>query len=161
MSADTERGLLTRAGELAETTGPAGEITESSRRGGPGLRRGGTPATHGERAPASFTQANAYLTALKRCGEPGWLNEVAPVPPQQAIRHQRAAFTVFFAGRARYPRFKSRAGRQSAGYTRPGFRWRDGQLFLAKMSTPLAFTWSWPGTGPSTVTVSRDPCGRW
>ena len=30
----------------------------------------------------------------------------------------------------------------------------------------LAFTWSWPGIDPaaidpSTVTVSRDPCGRW
>jgi putative transposase len=34
------------------------------------------------------------------------------------------------------------------------------------MATPLAFTWSWPGidratVDPSTVTVSRDPCGRW
>ena len=34
------------------------------------------------------------------------------------------------------------------------------------MGTPLAFTWSWPGidpasVDPSTVTVSRDPCGRW
>ena len=34
------------------------------------------------------------------------------------------------------------------------------------MGTPLPFTWSWPGIDPasidpSTVTVSRDPCGRW
>ena len=34
------------------------------------------------------------------------------------------------------------------------------------MDTPLAFIWSWPGvdpasTDPTTVTVSRDPCGRW
>ncbi|HEX5300418.1 MAG TPA: transposase [Streptosporangiaceae bacterium] len=34
------------------------------------------------------------------------------------------------------------------------------------MDTPLAFTWSWSGIDPasidpSTVTVSRDPCGRW
>jgi putative transposase len=34
------------------------------------------------------------------------------------------------------------------------------------MGTPLAFTWSWPevdptSVDPSTVTVSRDPCGRW
>ena len=39
-------------------------------------------------------------------------------------------------------------------------------MFLAKMDTPLVFVWSWPdidpaGIGPSTVTVSRDPCGRW
>jgi IS605 OrfB family transposase len=34
------------------------------------------------------------------------------------------------------------------------------------MDMPLAFTWSWTGIDlaaidPSTVTVSRDPCGRW
>ena len=103
---------------------------------------------------------------MKATEELGWLNEVSSVPLQQAIRHQQAAFTSFFAGRARYPRYKSRGGRQSAEYTRSGFRYRDGQLFLAKMSTPLAFAWSWPdidpaSLDPTTVTVSRDPCGRW
>ena len=95
-----------------------------------------------------------------------WLNEVSSVPLQQAIRHQQVAFSNFFAGRARYPRYKSRNGRQSAEYTRSGFRYRDGRLFLAKMDTPLAFNWSWPdidpaSIDPATVTVSRDPCGRW
>jgi putative transposase len=37
---------------------------------------------------------------------------VRVVPLQQAIRHQQAAYTAFFAKRARYPRFKSRQGRQ-------------------------------------------------
>jgi putative transposase len=121
---------------------------------------------HGEQASTSFTQANAYLTAMKASEDLGWLNEVSSVPLQQAIRHQQAAFGNFFAARARYPRYKSRQGRQSAEYTRSGFRYRDGRLFLAKMTTPLAFTWSWPdidpaSIDPATVTVSRDPCGRW
>jgi putative transposase len=114
----------------------------------------------------TYAQASAYLTALKATEELSWLSEVSCVPLQQAIRHQQAAYTAFFAKRARYPRFKSRTGRQSAEYTRSGFRWRDGALYLAKMGTPLAFTWSWPrvdpaSIDPSTVTVSRDPCGRW
>ena len=121
---------------------------------------------HGEQVTTNFTQANAYLTAMKATEDLAWLNEVSSVPLQQAIRHQQAAYTSFFAKCARYPRFKSRAGRQSAEYTRSGFRYRDGQLFLAKMDTPLMFAWSWPdidpaGIDPSTVTVSRDPCGRW
>ena len=121
---------------------------------------------HGGRVRTSFTQASGYLTAMKASKDLAWLNEVSPVPLQQAIRHQQAAYASFFAGRARYPRFKSRTGRQSAEYTRSGFRYRDGQLFLAKMETPLVFVWSWPdidpaGIDPSTVTVSRDPCGRW
>jgi putative transposase len=113
-----------------------------------------------------FTQANAYLTAMKASEELEWLNEVSSVPLQQAVRHQQAAFGNFFAGRARYPRYKSRNSRQSAEYTRSGFRYRDGALTLAKMNAPLVFTWSWPDIDPvtidpTTVTVSCDPCGRW
>jgi putative transposase len=85
---------------------------------------------------------------------------------QQVLRTQQKAFANFFAKRARYPRFKSRTGRQSAEYTRSGFRWRDGRLYLAKQDGPLDLVWSWPGIDPttldpSTVTVSRDPDGRW
>src|SRR5436190_7822493 len=121
---------------------------------------------YGEQTRTDFAQANAYLTAMKASEGLDWLNEVSSVPLQQAIRHQQVAFSNFFAGRARYPRYKSRTGRQSAEYTRSGFRYRDGRLFLAKMSTPLAFTWSWAdidpvSIDPTTVTVSRDPCGRW
>jgi putative transposase len=119
-----------------------------------------------EQAQTNFTQANTYLTAMKADEELGWLNEVSSVPLQQAVRHQQTAFGSFFAGRARYPRYKSRTGRQAAEYTRSGFRYRDGQLFLAKMGRPLEFVWSWPDVDvasidPTTVTVSRDPCGRW
>ncbi|GAA2266216.1 RNA-guided endonuclease TnpB family protein [Nonomuraea roseoviolacea subsp. roseoviolacea] len=119
-----------------------------------------------EQVKTGFVQANAYLTAMKATDELAWLNEVSSVPLQQAIRHQQAAFTNFFAGRARYPRYKSRTGRQSAEYTRSGFRYRDGRLWLAKMDAPLAFVWSWPevdpaSIDPTTVTVSRGPCGRW
>ena len=121
---------------------------------------------HGERIRTNFTQANAYLTEMKASEDLDWLNEVSSVPLQQVIRHQQVAFSNFFAGRAGYPRYKSRTGRQSAEYTRSGFRYRSGHLFLAKMSTSLTFTWSWPdidpaSIGPTTVTVSRDPCGRW
>jgi putative transposase len=119
-----------------------------------------------DKTGTTYAQASAHLTAIKATDELAWLNEVSSVPLQQAIRHQQMAYTAFFAKRARYPRFKSRNGRQSAEYTRSGFLWRDGHLYLAKMGTPLVFTWSWPGIDPatidpSTVTVCRDPCGRW
>jgi putative transposase len=121
---------------------------------------------HGERVSTGFVQANAYLTAMKAAEELEWLNEVSSVPLQQVLRHQQKAFAAFFEKRARYPRFKSRGGRQSAEFTRSGFRYRDGRLLLAKMAAPLEFVWSWPDVDvtsldPATVTVSRDPDGRW
>ncbi|GGN97774.1 IS200/IS605 family element transposase accessory protein TnpB [Microbispora bryophytorum] len=113
-----------------------------------------------------YAQTDRYLTELKRDGGHDFLYEVSSVPLQQALRHQHTAFVNFFAGRAKYPRFKSRRGRQSATYTRSAFRWRNGQLWLAKMDGPIAFVWSWPEVDPTTidpttVTVSRDSDGRW
>ncbi|WP_433352738.1 RNA-guided endonuclease InsQ/TnpB family protein [Microtetraspora malaysiensis] len=121
---------------------------------------------HAEGVKTSYAQTDRYLTELKRDGDHDFLYEVSSVPLQQALRHQYTAFVNLFAGRARYPRFKSRYGRQSATYTRSAFRWEDGRLFLAKMDGPIAFVWSWPDIdpamlNPTTVTISRDPDGRW
>jgi putative transposase len=119
-----------------------------------------------ERASTTYAQTDRALTVLKRDPGLAWLGEVSCVPLQQALRHQHAAFGAFFAQRARYPRFKSRRGRQSATYTRSAFRIRGDQLHLAKMSEPLKVVWTWPGTSltalnPTSVTVARDPAGRW
>ena len=48
-----------------------------------------------------------------------------------------ATFAAFFAGRVRYPRFKSRHGRQSAHYTRGAFRIRDGRAELLERALSL------------------------
>ena len=50
---------------------------------------------YGEQVKTGFTQASAYLTAMKATPELAWLNEVSSVPLQQAIRHQQVAYTNF------------------------------------------------------------------
>jgi putative transposase len=119
-----------------------------------------------ERKGTSYAETDRALTAMKRDPDLKFLSEVSAVPLQQALRHQQAAFQAFFERRARYPRFKARGGRQSATYTRAAFRMKDGVLRLAKTDRPLRFTWSWPDTDvaaldPTSVTVTRDPAGRW
>ncbi|GGO25434.1 IS200/IS605 family element transposase accessory protein TnpB [Microbispora bryophytorum] len=113
----------------------------------------------------SYVETSAMLTAWKKTPELAFLGEVSSVPLQQALRHLQAGFANFFAKRAKYPTFKSRKkSRASAEYTRSAFRWRDGQLTLAKMNAPLNIRWSRPlpeGAQPSTVTASRDSAGRW
>jgi putative transposase len=110
-------------------------------------------------------ETSALLTDWKRTEELAFLGEVSSVPLQQALRHLQGAFVAFWEGRAHYPRFKSKKrSRASAEYTRSAFRWRDGQLTLAKIAKPLPIRWSRPlpkGAEPSTVTVSRDAAGRW
>jgi putative transposase len=114
----------------------------------------------------SYAESDRALTELKKDPDLAFLAEVSSVPLQQALRHQQAAFTAFFAGRARYPRFKSRCSRQSATYTRSAFRMKGGRLWLAKIATSLSFVWTWPGVDvisldPTSVTVVHDPAGRW
>lgn len=114
----------------------------------------------------SYKQTDAALTAWKKTGERAFLSQVSSVPLQQTLRHQHTAFGNFFAKRARYPRFKSRTGKQTAHYTRSAFRIKDGRLHVAKTDGPLRVAWSWPDTDlatldPTMVIVSREPDGRW
>ncbi|QIZ02335.2 RNA-guided endonuclease InsQ/TnpB family protein [Streptomyces sp. S1D4-11] len=113
----------------------------------------------------NYNQTSAMLTAWKKTAELAYLNEVSSVPLQQALRHVQVAFNNFFGKRAKYPRFKSRKkSRKSAEYTTSAFRFRDGNLTLAKMAQTLDIVWLRPlpeGAQPSTVTVSQDAAGRW
>ena len=59
----------------------------------------------------SYAESDRALTAMKKDPDLAFLSEVSSVPLQQALRHQHRAFQAFFAGRARYPRFKSRRSR--------------------------------------------------
>lgn len=109
-----------------------------------------------------YTQASARLTALKKEPEFAWLNDVSSVPLQQALRHQQAGLSNFFAGRARYPTFKSKRHKQAATLTDAAFKYRDGRLYMAKSKAPLDVRWSRPlPSVPSTVTVSKDAAGRY
>jgi putative transposase len=120
--------------------------------------------TKGERT--SYKETDAALSAWKTTQELAFLSEVSSVPLQQTLRHQHAAFQNFLAGRARYPRFKSRTSRQSAHYTRSAFRMRNGELWLAKTTAPLRLAWSFDTVdlatlNPTMVIVSRESDGRW
>ncbi len=121
---------------------------------------------HAHGTKTSYKETDAQLAAWKKTEDLGFLSEVSSVPLQQTLRHQHTAYANFFAGQAKYPRFKSRTGKQSAHYTRSAFKLRDAQLTLAKQAAPLAFVWSWPGIdpaelNPTMVVVSREPDGRW
>lgn len=121
-----------------------------------------TDAWNEKQEKIGYIQANARLTAMKKEPELSWLNDVSCVPLQQVLRHQQSAFSNFFAGRTKYPTFKSKHHRQSAELTASAFKYRDGKLYIAKSKVPLDIRWSrkLPST-PSTVTLSRDASGRY
>lgn len=124
-----------------------------------------TTAWRTQRRSINYSESSALLTEWKKTDELAFLNEVSSVPLQQSLRHLHTAFQNFWGKQSGYPRFKSRKkSRRSAEFTASAFRFRDGNLFLAKCHNPLDIVWSRPlpaGATPTTVTVSQDRAGRW
>lgn len=111
-----------------------------------------------------YNQTSSMLTAWKKEEELDFLNEVSCVPLQQGLRHLQNAFTNFFDGRAKYPNFKKKHQGGSAEFTKSAFKYRNGQIYLAKCQEPLDIRWSRQipkGCEPSSVTVRFHPSGRW
>jgi putative transposase len=110
----------------------------------------------------TYNDLSAMLPNLKK--EYPWLCDVSSVPKQPALRHLDKAYKNFFEGRAKYPTWKCKMGKQSATYASNAFTWENGHLTLAKMDAPLALTFHRDlpkGCKPSLVTISEDCANRY
>ncbi|MEG4046368.1 RNA-guided endonuclease TnpB family protein [Microcoleus sp. Pol17_C1] len=123
-----------------------------------------TEAWYERQERVGYRETSSMLTNWKKEEELDFLNEVSCVPLQQGLRHLQTAFTNFFRGRAKYPNFKKKHNGGSAEFTKSAFRWKNGQVFLAKCNDPLPIRWSKQipaSCVPSTITVKLTPTGRW
>jgi putative transposase len=106
------------------------------------------------------------LTALKKEQCP-WLSEAVASCHTQKLIDQDKAFKNFFAGRAKYPRFKKRHQAQSVRYqldqrhVEKNFNAEDKLLKLPKLGA-FKLKWSRKMEGvPKMAAVSRDPAGHY
>ncbi|NEN92659.1 MAG: IS200/IS605 family element transposase accessory protein TnpB [Okeania sp. SIO3H1] len=123
-----------------------------------------TQAWYEKQERVGYKQTSAMLTNWKKQQDLDFLCEVSSVPLQQGLRHLQTAFTNFFSGRTKYPNFKKKRNGGSAEFTKSAFKWKEGQVYLAKCAEPLPIRWSRqlpPGCVPSTITIKLDPSGRW
>lgn len=89
-----------------------------------------------------------------------WLGEAVAQALQQSLRNLARAFTNFFQGRARYPRFKSRHERQSVQFPQ-AVRMTDGGIVLPKLGRVAAVVHRKITGAVKTVTVMLEPCGHY
>lgn len=123
-----------------------------------------TEAWYERQEQIDYIKTSAMLTQWKKQEDLQFLNEVSCVPLQQGLRHLQKAFANFWAGRAKYPNFKKKHHGGSAEFTKSAFKWKDGQIWLAKCTEALPIRWSRQlpkECEPSTVTVKLDASGRW
>ncbi len=122
-----------------------------------------TQAWHERKERIDYIKTSALLTAWKKQENLQFLNEVSCVPLQQGLRHLQKAFTNFWADRADYPKFKKKHNGGSCEFTKSAFKWKEGQVWLAKCTDALPIRWSRQlptGCEPSTITVKLDANGR-
>ncbi len=104
---------------------------------------------------------NALLPKLKKDKETVWLGECYSQVLQAVTLNLTTAYKNFFDGRARFPRFKSKHGKQSIQYPQ-NVKVENGTVKLpgtigtirAKIHRPIEGT-------IKTVTVSLDPSGKY
>ena len=107
----------------------------------------------------TFAKLSTQLTATR--ARSSWLRKGSQVAQQQMLRTYAraldAAFTVSGRGRRRFTARKKTL--PSLGYTRRGFRVRDGRLVLPKgVSIPVVWSRALPSE-PSSVRITRDSLG--
>ena len=71
-----------------------------------------TDAYYERKEKINYHKTSQLLTELKNDENYCWLKDVSSVTLQQSLRDLDRAFTNFFAGRARYPKFKKRNAKQ-------------------------------------------------
>ena len=107
------------------------------------------------------------ITFLKTLPAYAWLKDANSTCLVQKLRDQDAAFAAFFAGRARYPRFKKRHHAQAIRYQldqRQIHRTFDAQQKLLRLPKLGALKLKWsrtPAGIPKMATVRLDSAGRY
>lgn len=92
-----------------------------------------------------------------------WAKQSSCIPQQQALRHLKRAFTNFFEKRAKYPKFKKKNGKQTAEFTKSGFKFnsQNRTLTVSKVGK-LKLRWSRDfQSSPTTVTITKRPSGKY
>ena len=120
----------------------------------------------GEKKPTNSELQKLFITQAKKTEEREWLSEVSAIPLQQSLNDLNQAFApqtflnqlkVKRKGRpVKPPKFKSRKSKQTARFTKGGFKVGQHKVYLAKIGK-LKIVWSRElPAAPSSVTVIKD-----
>jgi len=109
----------------------------------------------------NYTQTSAKFTEMRR--DIDWLRAVSFDAIQQGLRNLDRAFSNFFKGQNKYPRFKNRNARQSFRLTKNAFRFKNNELYVAKSKEPLQVRWSrdLDLSKINSITISKDCANRY
>lgn len=105
----------------------------------------------------NYRAMSIRLPLLKQTLE--WLKDADSQVLQHSIQHLAHAFERYFTKVGRYPRFKSKHGRQSIQYPQR-VKINSGRIYLPKVGWVKCIIHRELIGGIKTVTITRQPCGH-
>lgn len=114
----------------------------------------------------NYINVSKLITKLKKTSRYAWLNEIPSDVISQKLRDLDRAYQNFFAGRAKYPRFRKR---KASGSIRFNFdprhsgkvkAWANGEMVLPKLGN-MKLTEKLPAGMPKLITISTDGTGKY
>ncbi len=107
-----------------------------------------------------FSQAK-LLPNLKKNEETSWLKEVNSQSLAESLRHLDSAYQKFFKGKSKFPRFKSKKGKNSFSVPQH-FKIEQNRLHIPKFKQGIKYIDKRIINGRlCNVTVSKTPTGRY
>jgi putative transposase len=116
-----------------------------------------------EQQNVSMYETSRILTQLKKEPEYEWLKEPVAAVLQCSLINLNDAYQRFFKGKANYPKFKKKSGRNSIYFSPNAFSYKNGNINLYKCGV-IDIRWSRTlpdGVYPKSCVVSLEPSGRW
>nr|WP_293103961.1 RNA-guided endonuclease TnpB family protein [Okeania sp. SIO2F4] len=123
-----------------------------------------------EKKPTNSELQKVFITQAKKTEDREWLSEVSNIPLQQSLNDLNQADQNFFRSTkgkrkgkpVKLPKFKSRKSRQTARFTKEGFKVGQHKVPSNAKIGKLKIVWSreLPAV-PSSVTVVKDSANRY
>ena len=105
----------------------------------------------------SYGDLSKELTRIR--GEIGWLSEIQYQPLQQSLRQLDVAYNRFFRKEARFPKFKSKHGKQSI---KKVTGWSiEGNRIQVMRDMNIRYRGQFSPERQGTLTLTRDMTGQW
>lgn len=124
----------------------------------------------GGKKPTFPELSKIILTQAKKTEERKWLSEVSSTALQQSLKNLDQAFSNFFNSikgkrkgrKVNPPKFKRLKSKQTANFTREGFRIRpNSKLYISKIGE-IKTVWDRElPSAPSSITVIKESSGRY
>ncbi|MDY7007883.1 MAG: RNA-guided endonuclease TnpB family protein [Cyanobacteriota bacterium] len=123
----------------------------------------------GGKKPTNSELQKQFITHAKKTEDREWLSEVSAIPLQQSLNDLNQAYQNFFKSTkgkrkgkpVKPPKFKTRKSRQTARFTKGGFKVGQDKIYLAKIGK-LKIIWSRELPSEfSSVTVIKDSANRY